>query len=70
MVVTGLAAISVLVAVSMIALQLSRLSYLALLASTTTEDRLSHPANIAAPIVSTLAGIVIEVKAEQYAKAV
>ena len=56
--------INVLVAVSIIALQLFLLSYVWLLLSTTMLVKLLQPANGASPMLVTLDGIVIEVRPE------
>ena len=59
----------VLVAVSIIALQLLRLSYVALSSSTTIEVREAHPPRTSTPMLVTLLGMVTEVRDEQAAKA-
>ena len=61
--------ISVLVAVSITALQLLRLSYITFPCSTTIEAIESHPLKAPSPIFITLLGIVTEVKEEQLKKA-
>ena len=58
-------AISVFEAVSMIALQLSRLSYLAFPDSTSIDARLAHPPKIFVPRFDTDFGMVIEVSFSQ-----
>ena len=58
-------AMSVLLAVSIIALQLSRESYIVLPLSTTIEVRLSQPASTANSMLVTELGIVMEVREEQ-----
>ncbi len=57
-------AINVLVAVSMMALQFSRESYLGLLESTFIDVRLEQLPKAKYPILVTLLGMVIEVKPE------
>ena len=59
----------VLVAVSIIALQLSRLSYLVLPSSTTIEVREEQPPKADFPMLVTLLGIMIEAREEQSPKA-
>jgi hypothetical protein len=61
--------IMVFVAVSIIALQLSRLSYLAFPDSTSMDVRLMQPPNRLVPIFDTDFGIVIEVSFSQPANA-
>ena len=58
-------AIRVLVAVSIIALQLSRESYIVLPLSTTMVVREEQPANAPLPILVTELGMVMEVREEQ-----
>ena len=57
--------VSVFVAVSIIALQLLRLSYFILLLSTAIEVRLEQSENAPSPILVTLLGIVTEVRPVQ-----
>ena len=59
----------VLVAVSIIALQLSRLSYVVLPSSTTIEVREEQPEKVPYPMLVTLLEIVMEVREEQSRKA-
>ena len=62
-------AIKLLVAVSMIALQLLRESYTGLPFSTTMETRLEQLRNASFPMLVRLLGIIIEVRPEQYPNA-
>ena len=62
-------AIKLLVAVSMIALQLLRESYTGLPFSTTMETRLEQLRNAFFPMLVRLLGIIIEVRPEQYPNA-
>ena len=59
-------AIRVLEAVSIIALQFSRESYIVLPLSTTMEERAEHPMNAPSPMLVTELPRVTEVRAEQY----
>ena len=61
-------AIKVLEAVSIIALQLSRLSYIVFKGSTTIDFRLMHPSITFSLIIVTLFGIVIDSKLVQAQK--